>query len=82
MLAIPTETEELVRRVAVKTGKTPEEVVRDAVVATAREMGVTPDRRARSRDELIAGMKAISDRCAALPVYDTRTPDQLVCLWR
>ncbi len=43
MLAIPHETETLARLVARKTGKTPEDIVRDAVEASARAVGVTRD---------------------------------------
>lgn len=78
MLELAEDTEKLAQLVARKTGKTPEEVVRDAVEASARAAGVTAGRRKLSREEFIAGMKAIAERCAALPVYDTRTPDEIL----
>ena len=78
MLDLAEETEKLAQLIARKVGKTPEDVVREAVEVSARAAGVAPARRQLSRDELIAGMKAISDRCAALPVYDPRTPDEIL----
>ena len=43
MLAIPNETEELARRLARRIGKTPEDVIRDALVASVCVYGVTDD---------------------------------------
>ena len=76
MLDLAEETEKLAQLIARKVGKTPADVVREAVEASARAAGVIPARRQLSRDELIAGMKAKSDRCAALPVHDSPLCDR------
>jgi antitoxin VapB len=78
MLELAEDTAKLAELVAEKTGKSPDQVVREAVEASARAVGVVPAKPKLSREELIAGMRAISDRFAALPVYDTRTPDEIL----
>jgi antitoxin VapB len=78
MLELAEDTAKLAELVAEKTGKSPDQVVREAVEASARAVGVVPVKSKLSREELIAGMRAISDRCAALPVMDDRTPDQII----
>jgi antitoxin VapB len=78
MLELAEDTAKLAVLVAEKTGKSPDQVVREAVEASARAVGVVPVKSKLSREELIAGMRAISDRCAALPVMDDRTPDQII----
>jgi antitoxin VapB len=78
MLELAEDTAKLAELVAEKTGKSPDQVVREAVEASARAFGVVPVKPKLSREELIAGMREISDRFAALPVYDTRTPDEIL----
>ena len=78
MLEIAEETEKLIQLVAEKTGMTPEDIVREAIEARARAAGVVPRRSKLSRDEFIAGMRAIAESCAALPVLDARSPDEII----
>lgn len=74
-LHIPTEVEQLARLVAIKTGKTPEAIVKEAVEARAAEVGVTTARR-RPFDE--ARVRSIIDRVSALPLLDTRSDDEIL----
>lgn len=74
-LHIPTEVEQLARLVAIKTGKTPEAVVKEAVEARAEAAGVAVGSR-RPFDH--ARVQAIIDRVAALPVLDTRSDDEIL----
>jgi antitoxin VapB len=78
MLELAEDTEKLIQLVAEKTGKTPEAVVRESVEVTARAAGVKTCQQKLSREDFIAGMKAIADRCAKRPVLDRRTPDEII----
>jgi antitoxin VapB len=74
-LNIPAEVEQLARLVAIKTGKSPDDVLKEAVEERARAAGVSPARR-RPFDE--AKVRAIIERVAALPVLDTRSDDEIL----
>jgi antitoxin VapB len=76
MLNIPPETEQLARLVAVKSGQTPEDVVRDAVAQQAQSFGVLPERQARRID--LAKVEAVLRRSANRPVLDPRAPDEII----
>jgi antitoxin VapB len=79
MIAIPQETETLVRLVANKTGRTPEDVVRDAVEASARALGVTgKEADINDREAMIEAANAIARRSAIRPVLDTRSEDDIL----
>ena len=73
------ETERLAHKLAEATGKPLPTIVREAIAAKAEAVGVTLRGRGRlSRDELLARMTAITDRFAELPVYDARTPEEII----
>jgi antitoxin VapB len=72
------ELEQLTRLVALKTGKTPEGVLREAVEERARAAGISVEKPKRSPDEVLRRLREISDRCAALPLLDPRTPDEII----
>ncbi len=74
-LQIPTEVEQLARLVAIKTGKSPDAVLKEAVEARAEALGVTATRR-RPFDE--ARVRAIIERVSALPLLDTRSDDEIL----
>lgn len=74
-LQIPTEVDQLARLVAIKTGKTPDAVVKEAVEARAEALGVSTARR-RPFDE--AKVRAIIERVSALPILDTRSDDEVL----
>jgi hypothetical protein len=69
-------TEQLLRTLAERHSVTVEEILQD------REgKGVDSgrgNRAKRSRAELVAGQLEISERCAALPVLDARTPEEII----
>ncbi|MBA4232449.1 MAG: hypothetical protein C0465_17770 [Ralstonia sp.] len=77
-LHIPTEVEQLARLVAIKTGKTPETIVKDAVEAQARAAGVMLPRQRRTPEEIERRVKEIAERVAALPLLDTRSDDEIL----
>jgi antitoxin VapB len=78
---LPTDpdTERLAQRLAEATGKPLPTIVKEAIVAKAKEAGVSPQaRRQLSGQDLIDRMTAISDHCAALPVCDSRSPEEII----
>ncbi len=79
MISLAPETEQLARLVAARSGTTPERVLTEAVEARAREMGVMPTGNHRpSRKPSADRMMAISERFAAYPVLDSRSPDEII----
>jgi antitoxin VapB len=80
MLAIPTETEDLARRVARKTGKNPEHVIHDALATNARSLGVdiAANNPSKTPEERIAAMMEVSDRLKTYPVLDDRSADEII----
>lgn len=77
-MLVPTEVEQLARLVAIKTGKTPEAIVKEAIEARAAEVGIAVPQRKRSPDEIKASIDCIVSRVAALPVLDTRSDDEIL----
>lgn len=76
MLTLSPETEALVRARAVTAGKTPDEVIREALgEATARP---TKAEHARKKKASLADILAIAARSAARPLLDARTADEIV----
>jgi len=76
MLNIPRETEQLARLVALKSGKAPEEVVRQAVENHAAARGLLPPRARKPID--MNTVNAIIERAARRPVLDPRTPEAII----
>lgn len=72
---IPSDVEQLARLVATKTGKTPDDIVKEAIEARAAAEGVTVSRQ-RPFDE--AKVMAIIKRVSNLPVLDTRTDNEIL----
>ena len=77
-LHIPTEVEQLARLVAIKTGKTPDDIVKEAIEARALAAGVMLPRQRRAPEEIERRVKEIAERVAALPLLDTRTDDEIL----
>jgi hypothetical protein len=77
MTALSPETEQLARLVGTQTGKTPDEVVCEAVEAQARLAGVAvADTTARKTIDLDR-VRAITRRVASRPLIDRRTPREI-----
>ena len=76
MLDLSPETEALVRAKAVVAGKTPDQVIREALgEATVRQSrGVHEPKQKAS----LADILAIAERSAARPLLDARTADEIV----
>ncbi len=82
MTNLSQETEALIRAKAASTGRTPDEVVRDAVSRTGDILPwLSPARPlppAETKEQMIEGMEAIAARSAARPLVDPRSPDEII----
>ena len=76
------ETERIVRELAKRTGQSITETVHQAAAEKLR--AIEADREARlarltpAQREKLRKLEEISKRAAALPVLDTRTPDEII----
>ena len=77
MIALSQDTEHLARRLAERNGKTPAEVIRDALEQSARTSGMTVAVKPR-RKPSFERMMEISDRFADHRVLDDRRPDEII----
>jgi antitoxin VapB len=79
IIKLDEETFRLAERIASVSGDSVEAVVRSALEAKARATGLPqPDQPKLTPEEKIARIEAITARIAALPVYDHRTPDEIL----
>jgi hypothetical protein len=77
-LQIPSEVEQLAHLVAIKTGKTADVVVKEAIEAQALAAGVILARPRRTPEEIERRVKEIAERVSALPILDTRNDDEIL----
>lgn len=75
-LHIPTDVEQLARLVATKTGKTPDDIIKEAVEARALAAGVAVKPARRVFDD--AKVRSIIARVSALPILDDRSDDEII----
>jgi len=69
------ETDRLAREVARLTGESLTEAVRKAL---AERLDRERLRRGKPRKRIAERLKEIAQHCAALPDYDTRSPDEII----
>ena len=73
------DTERLAQKLAESTGKPLPTIVKEAIAAKAEAAGMSMHGRKRlAGQDLIDRMTAISDQCAALPVLDPRSSDDII----
>jgi antitoxin VapB len=78
-LPADSETERLAQQVAKAKGKPVSVIVRDAIEASAREAGLLIGQPSRlSAAEKRQRLLEISERSAARPILDPRTPEEIV----
>jgi antitoxin VapB len=77
MLTVSHEAEDLARQLAARSGKTPEDVITDAVRDRARLLGLA-DESPTDKDAVIAAALAIVREYQTLPILDHRTADEIV----
>jgi antitoxin VapB len=80
MIKLSHETEAMIQAKAAQTGRTPDEILREALTVTVLpwRSSVAPPPANLTKDELIAGMEAIAVRSAARPVADPRSIDEII----
>ena len=82
MTNLSQETEALIQAKAASTGRTPDEVVRDAVSRTGDILPwrgpARPLPPAETKEQMIEGMEAIAARSAARPLVDPRSADEII----
>jgi antitoxin VapB len=82
MIAVSPETEEILRAKAARTGRTPDEILREVLSRTGDvapwRSTVAPPPENLTGDELIARMEAIAVRSASRPVVDPRSIDEII----
>ncbi len=70
------ETDKLAWELSAATGETITQAVNTALRERIRSVSVVPG--SKSREEIIARVEEITSQLAALPVLDTRTPDEII----
>jgi antitoxin VapB len=82
MINLSKETEAIIEAKAARRGRTPDEILREALTHTVDVLpwrgSVSPPPAHPTKAELIAGMEAIAVRSAARPMADPRTIDEII----
>ena len=78
MLTVPSDAEVLVQKLAQKTGKSPEDVIRQALEACARHIGLAVALDQSERQAMIDGALAIAIRSAQRPLLNDRPEDEIL----
>jgi antitoxin VapB len=79
MITLPPETEQLARLVAQRSGKSPEDVLRQGVEIEARLAGVSIAEAHGTRKFVDIGrVREITRRVTSKPVLDSRTPKEIL----
>jgi len=79
MITVPPETEQLVRRVAAVSGKSPEDVLRKAVETEALLAGVAiPEGPARRKEIDMDRVREIIEWVASRPLLDKRPAKEIL----
>ena len=82
MLSLSQETEAIIRARADRTGRTPDEVVREGLARTGDVLpwrsSAAPPPASPTREQLIAEMEKIAVRSASRPISDPRSIDEII----
>ena len=82
MINLSEEIEAIVKAKAASTGRTPDEILREALARSGDVLtwrsSVTPPPANMTDAELIAAMEAIAVRSAARPIVDPRSADEII----
>ena len=77
-IQLPSEVERLARALASKTGKTLDEVVKEAIEERARAAGVAIAPGRRTPEDIERSINEIAMRVVALRVLDSRSADEII----
>jgi len=78
MITLPPEIEQLARRVAARSGKTPEAVLKDGVTMEALMAGLVTTEVATRRTVDMERVREITRRVSSQPLRDPRSPREIV----
>ncbi len=79
MLMIPADTAKLAIRLAEKTGRSPQDVIRLAVETSARDAGLPiDDLEDADLQSIVAAAQAIVARSVGRPILDPRSDDEII----
>lgn len=82
MINLSQEIEALIQERAAGTGRTPDEIVLEALTRTGAVLpwrsSVEPPSANLAKDQLIAHLEAIAARSAARPIADPRSADEII----
>jgi antitoxin VapB len=79
VITLPVETERLIRLMAAYRGKTPEDVLKEAVETQARLVGISMSEALGLKDRIdMDRVRQIIDRVASKPLLDPRSPDDIL----
>jgi antitoxin VapB len=81
MATLSAETERLIVQRATDAGKTPDELIRDALALAGETLPwrrPTERPKATTKEEFFARLDEIAARSAARPVVDPRSPDEII----
>ena len=77
-IQLSSEVERLARLLATKSGKTPDDIVREAIEERARAAGVPVNPRRRTPEEIERSLNEIVERVRGLPILDHRSGDEII----
>jgi antitoxin VapB len=78
VIQLSTEVERLARLLATKTGKSLDEIIKEAIEERARAAGVAVGVSGRSAAEIGHSLNEIVARMSALPILDNRAADEII----
>ena len=79
MITLPAEVERLTRLVAVQSGKTPEDVLKEAVENQARLVGISMSEAPKPRDKIdMDRVRQIIHRVISKPLIDPRSSNEIL----
>jgi antitoxin VapB len=79
MITLPAEVERLTRLVAVQSGKTPEDVLKEAVENQARLVGISMSEALKPRDNIdMDRVRQIIHRVTSKPLIDPRSSKEIL----
>ena len=78
MLTLSPEVMRLAERLAAARGMPVDQAIERAIEDSARAANIPAPQRKLSKEELVRRMEEISARCAARPIVDPRSPNELI----
>jgi antitoxin VapB len=78
MITLPPEIEQLARRVAARSGRTPEDIVKQGVETEARIAGIAIEEAHPRKEVDVERVREIVREVSSAPLLDRRTPKEIL----